>query len=82
MNVELLALAKFAECRFSLGTDSHGPSQLGFAELGLAAALSSAIQPARIVPKWLADRMTRLGTVIAESVVHHSRSRCWALGKF
>src|SRR3954447_7413235 len=23
------------------------------------------------VPKWLADRMTRLGTVISEAIVHH-----------
>ena len=23
------------------------------------------------VPKWLADRMTRLGTVIGEAIVHH-----------
>jgi histidinol phosphatase-like PHP family hydrolase len=49
LNVKLLALAKAAGCRISLGTDSHGPSQLGFIELGLASALSSGIDPPRIV---------------------------------
>jgi histidinol phosphatase-like PHP family hydrolase len=49
LNVKLLALAKTAGCRISLGTDSHGPSQLGFVELGLAAAILSGIQAARIV---------------------------------
>jgi histidinol phosphatase-like PHP family hydrolase len=49
LNVELLKRAKVAGCRISLGTDSHGPSQLGFIDLGLAAALSSGIQRERIV---------------------------------
>src|SRR5205085_5015567 len=44
-NIELLKLAAKAGCRISLGTDSHGPSQLSFIEFGLAAALSSGIQP-------------------------------------
>lgn len=49
LNVELLKLARRAGCRISLGTDSHDPSQLGFIDLGLAAALSAGIQPERIV---------------------------------
>jgi len=34
LNVGLLKLARKAGCRISLGTDSHGPSQLAFIELG------------------------------------------------
>ncbi|MBV9573622.1 MAG: PHP domain-containing protein [Acidobacteriales bacterium] len=49
LNIDLLKLAKKSGCRISLGTDSHGPSQLGFIELGLAAALSSGIKPERIL---------------------------------
>lgn len=49
LNVELLRLAKRAGCRISLGTDAHGPTQLPFIELGLAAALAAGIGADRIV---------------------------------
>ena len=38
---DLLKLAAKADCRISLGTDSHGPSQLRFIEFDLAAALTA-----------------------------------------
>lgn len=46
---DLLRLAAKAGCRISLGTDSHGPSQLRFIELGLAAALAAGIKRERIL---------------------------------
>ena len=49
LNVELLRLAKRAGCRISLGTDAHGPTQLPFIELGLAAALTAGIAADRIL---------------------------------
>lgn len=49
LDVELLRLAKRAGCRISIGTDAHGPSQLGFIDLGLAAALLAGIPAERIV---------------------------------
>ena len=49
LNVELLRLAKRAGCRISLGTDAHGPTQLRFIELGLAAALAAGIAADRIL---------------------------------
>src|SRR6266513_1387853 len=49
LNVGLLKLARKAGCRISLGTDSHGPSQLAFIELGLAAALLGGIKEDRIL---------------------------------
>ncbi len=49
LNVDLLKLAKSAGCRISLGTDSHGPSQLRFIEYSAAAALRAGIRPDRIL---------------------------------
>jgi histidinol phosphatase-like PHP family hydrolase len=49
LNVELLRLVREAGGRVSLGTDAHDPSQFGFIELGLAAALHAGIAPGRII---------------------------------
>ncbi len=49
LNLDLLKLAKRAGCRISLGTDSHGPSQLRFMQYSAAAALKSGIKPDRIL---------------------------------
>lgn len=46
---DLLKLAAKAGCRISLGTDSHGPSQFCFIELGLASALTAGIKRDRIL---------------------------------
>jgi DNA polymerase (family 10) len=49
LNVDLLRLAKQEGCWISLGTDSHGPSQLAFMDLGLAAISLAGIDPRRIL---------------------------------
>ena len=49
LSIDLLHLAKKAGCRISLGTDSHGSSQLEFIEFGLAATLKAKIEPERIL---------------------------------
>jgi histidinol phosphatase-like PHP family hydrolase len=49
MSIDLIELARKAGCRISLGTDSHGPSQLEFIEFGLAVALNARIDPDRIL---------------------------------
>lgn len=49
LNVDLLRLAKKAGCRISLGTDSHGPTQLGFMEYSAATALQAGIRRDRIL---------------------------------
>ena len=46
---DLVKLARKAGCRISLGTDSHGPSQLAFIEFGLASALAGGIKRERIL---------------------------------
>jgi histidinol phosphatase-like PHP family hydrolase len=45
----LVELAAQSGCRISIGTDSHGPSQLAFIELGLASALSAGVKRDRIL---------------------------------
>ena len=49
LNLTLLKLARSAGTRVSLGTDAHHPWQLGFMQLGLAAALRARIPAERIV---------------------------------
>ena len=49
MSIDLIRLARKAGCRISIGTDSHGLSQLEFIEFGLAAALKAKVDPDRIL---------------------------------
>lgn len=49
LNVELLRLARREGCRISIGTDSHGSSQLGFIDLGVAAISLAGIGPERVL---------------------------------
>lgn len=49
LSIDLIRLAGEAGCRISIGTDSHGPSQLECIEFGLAAALKAKINPDRIL---------------------------------
>jgi len=49
VNLSLLRIAKAEGVRISMGTDAHHPWQLGFIELGLAAALKAAIPAGRII---------------------------------
>lgn len=46
---DLVRLAAKAGCRISIGTDSHGPSQLRFIEFGLASALAAGVKRDRIL---------------------------------
>lgn len=49
LSLDLIKFAKKAGCRISIGTDSHGPSQLRFIDFGLAAAKLAGIDPDRIL---------------------------------
>jgi putative hydrolase len=49
LSIDLIRMAKKAGCRISIGTDSHGPSQLRFIEFGLAAASLAGIDPTRML---------------------------------
>jgi putative hydrolase len=56
---DLLKLATKSGCRISLGTDSHGPSQLRFIEFGLASALAAGIKADRILNFMTAEELLR-----------------------
>jgi histidinol phosphatase-like PHP family hydrolase len=71
LNVELLKLARAAGCRISLGTDSHGPLQLGFIDLGLAAALSSGIEHDRILNFMSLNQLRNWVENVRERILHH-----------
>jgi len=49
INLDLLAIAREEGVRIAIDTDAHAPEQLGFAALGLAAALKARISRDRIV---------------------------------
>ena len=49
LSIDLLAMARKEGCRISMGTDSHGPSQLGFMELGVAATIRAKLDPTRVL---------------------------------
>jgi histidinol phosphatase-like PHP family hydrolase len=54
---DLVRLAAKAGCRISIGTDSHGPSQLRFMEFGLASALSAGVKRDRILNFMTAEKL-------------------------
>src|SRR2546421_1475581 len=49
LSLDLLRLAKRAGGRISMGTDAHGPDQLAFIDLGLAAALLAGTKADRVL---------------------------------
>ena len=62
LNVELLRVAKTEGTRIALDTDAHTPEQLGFIELGLAAALLAGIPAERVVNFMPLGKLLRWGT--------------------
>jgi putative hydrolase len=54
---DLVKLAAKAGCRISIGTDSHGPSQLRFIEFGLASALLAGVKRDRILNFMTAEEL-------------------------
>jgi putative hydrolase len=58
LNVELLRIGKAEGTRIAIDTDAHAPEQLGFIELGLAAALMADIRPDRIINFMSAEKLT------------------------
>ena len=56
LNVRLLEEAG-GDHLFSIGTDAHSPTELGFIELALAAAIKAGIAKERIINFWSADQI-------------------------
>jgi histidinol phosphatase-like PHP family hydrolase len=57
LSIDLLAIAGKEGCRISMGTDAHGPSQLEFMELGVAAAIRAKLDPKRILNYMPTDQL-------------------------
>lgn len=57
LSLDLVTLAREAGCRISLGTDSHGPSQLRFMEFGAATALLGGLKRERILNCMSSDEL-------------------------
>jgi histidinol phosphatase-like PHP family hydrolase len=57
LSIDLLAIARKEGCRISMGTDSHGPSQLEFIDLGVAAAIRAKLDPKKILNYMSADQL-------------------------
>lgn len=59
LSIGLLAIARKEGCRISMGTDSHGPSQLEFMELGVAAAIRAKLDPTRVLNYMPTDQLLK-----------------------
>lgn len=70
---DLLKLAAKAGCRISLGTDSHGLSQLRFIEFGLASALNAGIKRDRILNFMTAEELLQWVASVRERQVAPSK---------
>jgi histidinol phosphatase-like PHP family hydrolase len=57
LSIDLLAIARKEGCRISMGTDSHGPSQLEFMDLGVAAAIRAKLDPKKILNYMSTDQL-------------------------
>jgi putative hydrolase len=68
LSIDLLAIARKEGCRISMGTDSHGPSQLEFMDLGVAAVIRARLDPKKILNCMPTDELLEW----AESVRNHS----------
>jgi histidinol phosphatase-like PHP family hydrolase len=57
LSIDLLTIARREGCRISLGTDSHGPSQLRFMDLGIAATIRAKLDPERVLNYMAVDEL-------------------------
>jgi len=67
LSLDLIRLAKKAGCRISIGTDSHGPSQLRFIQYGLAAARKAGIDRSRILNFMTRDELLAWANRVREN---------------
>jgi histidinol phosphatase-like PHP family hydrolase len=67
LSLNLIRMAGKAGCRISIGTDSHGPSQLRFIEFGLAAARLGGIDRDRILNFMTREELMNWATRIREN---------------
>jgi histidinol phosphatase-like PHP family hydrolase len=64
LSLDVLKIAKKEGCRISISTDSHGPSQLRFIELGIASAMKAGIKEERVLNFMDADSLVNWAKVV------------------
>jgi histidinol phosphatase-like PHP family hydrolase len=74
LSPDLVALARKAGCRISLGTDSHGPSQLRFIEFGAASAVMNGVKRERILNFMAAEELLAWVGGVRDSARNESRA--------
>nr|WP_269451972.1 PHP domain-containing protein [Tessaracoccus coleopterorum] len=55
--LDLLLVAREADCLFSIDSDAHAPGQLDFLTYGAARAVEAGIAPERIITTWPLERL-------------------------
>ena len=70
LSIDLLAIARKEGCRISMGTDAHGPSQLSFMELGIAASIKAKLDPERILNYMPADQLLEWAATVRDRSHH------------
>jgi histidinol phosphatase-like PHP family hydrolase len=75
LDIDLLAIARKEGCRVSMGTDSHGPSQLDFMDLGVAAAIRAKLDPEKILNYMSADQLLEWAESVRDRTGSTSRSQ-------
>jgi histidinol phosphatase-like PHP family hydrolase len=71
LSIDLLAIARKEGCRISMGTDAHGPSQLSFMELGVAAVIRAKLDPKRILNHMRTHQLLEWAATVRDHT-HHS----------
>jgi hypothetical protein len=66
LSIDLLAIARKEGCRISLGTDSHGASQLRYIDLGIAATIRAKVDPKRILNLMSTDKLLQWAAGVRE----------------
>jgi histidinol phosphatase-like PHP family hydrolase len=66
LSIDLLATARKEGCRISMGTDAHGPSQLSFMELGVAAVIRAKLDPQRILNYMPTDQLLEWAATVRD----------------
>ncbi len=66
LSIDLLAIAKKEGCRISLGTDSHGASQLRFMDLGISATIRAKVDPERLLNLMSTDKLLQWAAGVRE----------------
>jgi histidinol phosphatase-like PHP family hydrolase len=73
LSIDLLEIARKEGCRISMGTDAHGPLQLSFMELGIAASIRARLDPERILNRMPTDQLLEWAATVRDRSHHFAK---------